>query len=115
MSWKLSVKKNRKTLIAWELITVIIAMWYWFAIPIRISIKKTLFGDAYDYIDLISWIIYLIDIFVNLRTTYIGPNGVEITDTQFIAKNYLVSLRFIADLISIVGLPTLLIKNLSDD
>ena len=115
LKWKISVVKNRKLHIFWESFIVITAIWYWFIIPIRLSIRKDLFGVVYDYIDLITWLIYLFDIFVNFRTTYITSNGIEVTDTSDIAKNYLVSFRIIADMISILSLPSLFINGWPED
>ena len=51
-------------------------------IPLRIAINEHLGGQAYDVVDMITWIIYLIDIFVNCRTTYLDNFGIEVHETK---------------------------------
>ena len=43
-------------------------------------------------------ILFLIDILVNFRCTYIDRDGEEIFDAKLIARNYLISGRFFIDL-----------------
>jgi len=82
-------------------------------IPIRIGINDNLMDPAYDIIDLITWLIYVSDCFVNLRTTYIDNFGHEVVDSKLIAKKYAVSMRFYIDILSLVNLPNLMIKGAS--
>lgn len=80
-------------------------------IPIRIAINTNLGESAYDVVDMITWIIYLIDIFVNCRTTYLDNFGIEEYGTRKILKHYLLSFRFAMDFLSLLNFPTLIWPN----
>lgn len=82
-------------------------------IPIRIAVSTTLFDPAYDYIDLITWLIYVTDVFINLRTTYVDNYGLEVTDPKKVMRKYIASLRFIIDILSLFNLPSLFTKSLN--
>ena len=77
-------------------------------IPIRISINENLGERAYDVVDMITWIIYLFDIFVNCRTTYLDNFGIEVVETKKIMMHYLFSVRFAMDFLSLLNFPTLI-------
>ena len=48
-------------------------------------------------------LIFIIDILMNFRTTYIDPfNGEEILDTKLIGKNYVKVGQFLLDILSTV-------------
>ena len=80
-------------------------------IPIRIGINPHLFDPAYDTIDLITWFIYIVDVFVNVRTTYIDNFGLEITDGKRIAMKYIGSFRFIVDILSLFNAPNFVVSS----
>jgi len=82
-------------------------------LPLRIGVNKSLFDPSYDYIDLLTWLIYVMDVAINLRTTYIDNFGHEIVDSKMIAKKYIRSLRFIMDILSLINLPNLLIAGVN--
>ena len=84
-----------------------VALYSVIVIPIRIAIKRNLGGTAYDVIDIITWIIYCIDIFVNCRTTYLNNFGIEVFETRKLLVHYLCSLRFAMDFLSLLNFPTL--------
>ena len=90
-----------------------IAMYSVVVIPIRIGVSVTLADPAYDYIDLVTWLFYFTDIFVNLRTTYVDNYGIEVTDSKKVMRKYLMSFRFLIDILSLLNLPSLITKNLS--
>ena len=88
-----------------------IALYSVFVIPIRIGINTKLFGTAYDVIDLITWLIYLADIFINLRTTYVDRFGFEVTSSKAIMKHYVFSSKFALDALSLLNFPTVFLPN----
>ena len=89
----------------WEFTIIFIAMYSVCIIPIKIGINKYVLGRYYDWIDLITYILYVLDLLFNFRTTYINNQGVEIRDLKLIRKKYLLSQRFILDFISLLNLP----------
>lgn len=112
--YKLSVEKHKVTLVVWDIIIIGVALFSIWVIPLRIGINKNLLGGAYDYLDLLTWFIYVFDLFVNMRTTYLDAQGHEVVESSKIVRNYISSLRFVVDLLSLVNLPNLMIKNMPD-
>ena len=92
---------------------IIIALYSVLVIPIRIGINTTLWEPAYDWIDMITWFIYLIDVLFNLRMTYINIFGNEVIDGTLIMKHYVGSLRFFVDVLSLLNFPTMVTKGFS--
>jgi len=107
---KISVIKHRRTRQTWEILIIIIALYSVLVIPIRIGINPTLFNPVYDGVDIITWLFYVIDVFVNMRTTYIDNFGYEVTDSRKILMKYIGSFRFILDCLSLLNLPTYMIS-----
>ncbi len=107
---KISVIKHRRTRQAWEILIIVIALYSVLVIPIRIGINPTLLGEAYDAIDIITWLFYVADVFVNMRTTYIDNFGYEVKDSRKILMKYIGSFRFILDILSLLNLPTYMIS-----
>ena len=92
---------------------IVIALYSVLVIPIRIGINTDLWEPAYDWIDLITWFIYLIDVILNLRMTYINIFGTEIIDGTLIMKHYIGSVRFFVDVLSLLNFPTMITKGFS--
>jgi hypothetical protein len=44
---------------------------------------------------------YLVDIMLNLRTTFKNKNGEEVTNPKEITRSYILNPRFIIDIVSI--------------
>lgn len=107
---KISVIKHRRTRQAWEILIIVIALYSVLVIPIRIGINPDLLGPAYDAIDIITWLFYVADVFVNMRTTYIDNFGYEVKDSRKILMKYIGSFRFILDILSLLNLPTYMIS-----
>lgn len=107
---KISVVKHRRARQAWEILIIVIALYSVLVIPIRIGINPNLMGSAYDAVDIITWLFYVADVFVNMRTTYIDNFGYEVTDSRKILMKYIGSFRFILDILSLLNLPTLMIN-----
>lgn len=65
-------------------------------IPTYSSVGDTVSGYLIDCI-------FLFDILLNFRTTYINlKNGLEVFDSKAIAKNYVTQWRFYTDILSII-------------
>ena len=112
-SWKLSIVKNRRKKQVWEIFIIFIALYSVLVIPIRIGVNATLWDPYYDYIDLVTWLIYVTDVFVNLRTTYIDSFGHEVVQSKKIAMRYVASARFYIDILSLVNLPNIMLSGVS--
>ena len=112
-TWKISVIKHRRFKYAWEMMIIFIALYSVLVIPIRLGINTTLWEPAYDYIDMITWLIYLTDVVFNLRMTYINIFGTEVIDGKKIMKNYVGTFRFFVDVVSLLNFPTLISKGFS--
>ena len=88
-----------------------VAIYSVLVIPIRIGINTKLWGMTYEIVDLITWLIYFADIFVNCRTTYLDNFGKEVYETKKILKKYLFSFRFALDFLSLLNFPALVYPN----
>ena len=44
----------------------------------RIAVYTTLLDPAYNFLDIFTYMLYIIDVIVNLRTTYLDSYGEEI-------------------------------------
>lgn len=106
--------EHRKRKQAWEVFIIIVALYSVLVIPIRIGINPLLFDPAYDVIDLITWVIYILDVFINLRTTYIDNFGQEIVESKRLMLNYIGSFRFIVDILSLANAPNLFVSNANE-
>lgn len=67
----------------------------------------------YNPMDLITWFIYLADLGVNMRTTFLDRYGYEVTDDKKIALKYVMSFTFFLDLVSLFAVPTYFVSFLS--
>ena len=74
-------------------------------IPVQIGINTNILGKAYLYIDIFTYILYVADLFINLRTTYIDNFGEEIRDNKKITMKYVKSLGFWIDFFSLWAVP----------
>ena len=97
----------------WEIFIIVIALYSVLVIPLRIGINETLWDPAYEWIDLVTWLIYVTDVFVNVRMTYLDNQGHEVVQSRKIAMKYIASMRFYIDILSLVNLPTKFISNAS--
>ena len=109
-NWKFSVVKHRRGRQWWEIFIIVIALYSVLVIPIRIGINTALLDPYYNYIDLVTYLIYLADVVINVRTTYIDNYGHEVVDSKKIAIQYIASMRFIIDILSLFNLPNLLVQ-----
>ena len=93
------------------MVIICVALYSVLAVPIRIAVNTTLWDPAYDVIDMITYLIYIIDVFVNLRTTFVDKLGMEITDGTKVMMNYIGSFRFIIDILSLVNFPSIMLSS----
>jgi len=112
-SWKISVIKHRSRRQAWDIFIIIIALYSVLVIPIRIGINVKLWDPAYDFIDVITWLFYCFDMFINLRTTYVDSFGMEVVESKRIMLKYVGSIRFVLDILSLLNMPSILTKGFS--
>ena len=92
---------------------ITVALYSVVVVPLRIGVNTTLWDPVYDIMDLITWIIYIADVFINLRTTYVDNFGMEIHETGKITMNYVGSFRFIIDVLSLVNFPSIMLSSAS--
>ena len=88
------------------------ALYSVFVIPIRIGIATALWSPAYDVIDLITWLIYVTDVIINMRTTFVDKYGIEVCDEKKIMRAYVFSTRFVLDFLSLLNFPTYFVSGL---
>ena len=79
-------------------------------LPLRFSINTQLWDPIYNYVDLGVWITFLIDLFVNMRTTFIDSFNREELNSKKIACSYIRSMRFAIDFLALLNLPTIFIR-----
>ena len=75
-------------------------------IPMRIAVYPTCLDPLYTPLDFFTFALYVIDVFVNLRTSYLDPFGEEIKDPKEIFKHYAGSPGFYIDIFSLLNYPT---------
>ena len=64
----------------WDYSIIVIAIYSTFTIPIKLAFNPDAFGLWYDVMDWITSIIYVVDIVIQFRTTYLDNLGQEIKD-----------------------------------
>ena len=104
---------HRRAKQAWEVTIILIALYSVLVIPLRIAVNTTLMDPIYDPIDLVTWLIYVVDVGVNCRTTYLDAFGREVTDGRRILMQYVGSFRFVIDVLSLLNLPSYMVSGVS--
>ena len=104
---------HRRAKQAWEVTIILIALYSVLVIPLRIAVNTTLMDPIYDPIDLVTWLIYVADVGVNCRTTYLDAFGREVTDGRRILMQYVGSFRFVIDVLSLLNLPSYMVSGFS--
>ena len=103
--WIVSCKNRLRK--GWDYVIIVIAVYSVVVIPVRIGINPTILDPAYNFIDIFTWFLYVADVIVNFRTTYIDNFGEEVTDPKKINWHYIKTYGFWIDLISLVAFPGL--------
>ena len=105
----LTVSYNANWKSYWDIFIILVAIYSGFFIPFVLAFDhmEPILGDQDWYIalDAISSLIYLGDILLSFRTTYLDNFGDEITDINRIAKHYLTSSTFWIDTLSLLSNP----------
>ena len=89
----------------WDYLIITVALYSIVVIPVQIGINPNLLGRAYFYIDILTFVLYVLDLLINLRTTYIDNFGEEIRDNWKITKKYVMSVGFWIDFFSLWAAP----------
>ena len=97
----------------WEVFIIVIALYSVLVIPIRIGVNVELWDPVYNWVDLVTWLIYVTDVLVNVRTTYIDNFGHEVVDSKKIATKYVKSMRFYIDILSLINFPSIMLGGAS--
>ena len=84
-----------------------IAIYSVIVVPVRIGINKRMFDPYYNWVDGVTWLLYVLDVIINFRTTYIDNFGEEIYDKKKITLHYVTTYGFWVDLISLIAFPGL--------
>lgn len=86
----------------WDILIIVTALYYSCLIPLEIGWNELFFASPEEItVESIINLIFMIDIFLNFRTTFIsGVTGDEVFDTKQIGIKYIVEGRFILDVLS---------------
>lgn len=76
---KISVIHHRQSIQTWLMFVIFTACYSVIVLPLRLGIATKFLDPYYDPIDLLTWIIYVLDFVINLRTTFINIHGFEVT------------------------------------
>ena len=74
----------------WDYFIVAMAVYSTLVTPLHLLWKP--FGKWYDVLDIIVFIVYVLDVFVALRTSFQNIHGDEVTNGKSIAVHYIFSL-----------------------
>ena len=90
----------------WSYMIIFIAIYSVIFIPMRIEVYKTVLDPAYTFLDFFTYLLYIVDVIINLRTTYLDSFGEEIKSTKKIFWHYIASIGFWIDVLSLLNYPT---------
>jgi len=109
------VKGSGKARLRWDIFIIVLSVYNSFTIPLTISFSPPILSSPYvACFDAIVDFIFLIDIIITFRTTFLDPKlGEEVTDQHRIASRYLKGGRFFIDFLSSVPLDSIANTNSS--
>lgn len=112
----LIINSNSKFRTRWDILIIVLSLWICFTLPVQIAFEPaTLNGLSNDVINYFADIVYIIDLFLNFRTTFRNVlTGDEITDPKVLAWSYLRG-RFVLDLIASIPFDMMLQDNETDN
>lgn len=94
--------------VKWDLFVMVLAIYNGFSIPFSVAFTLTPAYSLLHTIDSLIDFIFFIDIILNFRTTYINiKTGEEVSNGVLIARNYVLSGRFLLDLLSTLPFSTI--------
>lgn len=89
----------------WSYLIIVVAVYSVTFIPMRIAVYPTALDPFYNPFDIFTFCLYVADVVINLRTTYLDSFGEEIKDSRAIVLNYALSVGFWIDIISLLNYP----------
>ena len=89
----------------WSYMIIVVAIYSVIFIPMRMAVYRTVLDPLYNPLDIFTYILYIIDVFVNLRTSYLDSFGEEIVNPKQIAVHYVASAGFWIDIFSLLNYP----------
>ena len=89
----------------WSYMIILVAIYSVCFIPMRMAVFTTVLDPMYDFLDFFSYMLYILDVIINLRTTYLDSFGEEIKDPKKIFKHYSSSVGFWIDMLSLLNYP----------
>lgn len=102
----------------WDIMIIIVAVYSGLFTPFQIAFdyQEKKFKDTWWWItlDVVSTIIYIVDIIIAFRSSYLDNFGDEIIDGKKIAAHYIKSNRFWTDVLSLVSNPVVAQFNLTE-
>ena len=90
----------------WSYLIIVVAIYSVAFIPMRIAVYPTVLDPVYTPLDIFTYFLYIADVIVNIRTTYMDSFGEEIKNTKQIFKHYAASFGFWIDILSLLNYPT---------
>ena len=72
---KYLISCNNKWRVRWSYLIIFVAMYSVAFIPMRIAVHPNILDPVYDPLDFFTFALYVIDVFVNLCTTFLDPFG----------------------------------------
>ena len=97
---------KNKWRIRWSYLIIFVAIYSVVFIPMRMAVYKKILDPVYTPLDFFTFFLYVVDVFVNLRTSYLNAFGEEITNPKEIFKHYAGSVGFYIDIFSLLNYPT---------
>ena len=97
---------NNKWRIRWSYLIIFVAIYSVLFIPMRIAVYKKVLSPLYEPLDFFTFFLYVADVVVNCRTSYLNAFGEEITNPNDIFKHYAGSAGFYIDIFSLLNYPT---------
>lgn len=109
------IRESGKIRFYWDLVVISFAIYTSILTPFLLAFSPS-WGEnvAFIFIDWVINIVFIIDIGINFRTTYINTKtGKEIWDSSKIAKKYVLGGKFWIDLLSSIPFDGLMIESIS--
>ncbi len=89
----------------WSYMIIVVAIYSVIFIPMRIAVYKTVLDPLYDYLDVFTYMLYILDVIINLRTTFLDSFGEEINSSSKIFYHYVGGAGFWIDILSLLNYP----------
>ena len=84
---------------------IVVAIYSVVFIPMRIAVYPTILDPVYKPMDIFTYILYILDVLVNVRTTYMNSFGEEIKASKKIFLYYTGTMGFWIDVLSLLNYP----------